>query len=446
MSLYYRKNDVTYALPTLPSSYPASNVGFNNTNTRLTKNSVQGAITEVNDNINVIPIEEPTQAEIEAFENGTMWISNDKLYVKYLNQNFILEDWGTYTVYALEFGSNGPFTLSVADPGWNGTLEYSTDKQNWNIWNGSELSGNGNQDIYIRGTGNNVISNGNEWTFTGKYCTGNIEYLLDYQTVQNGQHPTMNNNCYTSMFYNCTSLTQAPILSAITLAEGCYDSMFDSCTSLIQAPELPATTLAEGCYNSMFYGCTSLTQAPTLPATTLANDCYKAMFYGCTSLTQAPELPVTILAEGCYRSMFYGCTSLTQAPTLPATTLTKNCYNAMFYGCTSLIQTPELPATTLAGACYMRMFYNCTSLIQISKLSATTLADSCYNGMFRGCTSLKISETQDNITYKYAYRIPTSGTSTIVHLDLSSMFTDTGGTFTGTPEINTTYYTDHEPI
>ena len=29
------------------------------------------------------------------------------------------------------------------------------------------------------------------------------------------------------------------------------------------------------CYSSMFYGCSSLTQAPELPATTLAYSCYE---------------------------------------------------------------------------------------------------------------------------------------------------------------------------
>ena len=34
----------------------------------------------------------------------------------------------------------------------------------------------------------------------------------------------------------------------------------------------------------MFYGCSSLTQAPVLPATTLATGCYESMFYECTKL------------------------------------------------------------------------------------------------------------------------------------------------------------------
>ena len=61
--------------------------------------------------------------------------------------------------------------------------------------------------------------------------------------------------------------------------------MFDGCTSLVNAPELSATTLAQSCYEHMFQGCTSLTTAPSiLPATTLANYCYGRMFDGCTSL------------------------------------------------------------------------------------------------------------------------------------------------------------------
>ena len=40
----------------------------------------------------------------------------------------------------------------------------------------------------------------------------------------------------------------------------CFDRLFIGCTSLTQAPELSATTLAEGCYSYMFYGCTNLSE------------------------------------------------------------------------------------------------------------------------------------------------------------------------------------------
>ena len=172
-------------------------------------------------------------------------------------------------------------------------------------------------------------------------------------------------------------------------------------------------TMYDGCYRQMFSGCTALTTAPALPATRLAIFCYTAMFSGCTSLTTAPELPATTLARFCYNAMFYGCTALTTAPALPATTLVEDCYPYMFYGCTALTTAPALPATTLAVGCYLGMFY--------------------------GCTKIKLSTTQTG-EYRTAYRIPKSGTGTTATDAMEDMFASTGGTFKGTPEINTTYY------
>ena len=376
----------------------------------------------------------------------------------------------------LTFSSPNSFTLKVNDTTkhWDGTLEYFASDRTWTTWDGtttlSAVADDGEYVLYLRGTGNTVITGNSQnyrWILTGSdiSCTGNIENLLDYATVTAGNHPTMANYCYYRMFEGCTSLTQAPDLPATTLAIVCYYRMFEGCTSLTQAPALPATTLAENCYQFMFQGCTSLTQAPALPATTLANFCYASMFEGCTSLTQAPALPATTLAENCYAGMFYDCTSLTQAPDLPATTLAVSCYHNMFSnctsltqapalpattlanycyqfmfnGCTSLTQAPALPATTLANYCYRFMFSYCTSLTQAPALSATTLANFCYASMFEGCTRLKLSSTKTG-EYTQEYRIPTTGTGTTATDALTNMFASTGGTFTGTPGINTTYY------
>ena len=220
----------------------------------------------------------------------------------------------------LTFSSPSSFTLAVNDATkhWDGTLEYSTDTSNWSTWDGtttlsSATSGSDNV-LYMRGTGNTVItgkSNRYKWVLTGSNiaCIGNIENLLDYETVKSGGHPTMANYCYAYMFY----------------------------------------------------GCTGLTQAPALPATTVAGYCYAYMFRGCTSLTQIPALPATVLKRDCYYDMFYGC------------------------------------------------------------------------------TGLKLSSTQTG-EYTQEYRIPSSGTGTTATNALVEMFTGTGGTFTGTPAINTTYY------
>jgi hypothetical protein len=94
---------------------------------------------------------------------------------------------------------------------------------------------------------------------------------------------------------------------------------------------------------------------------------------------------------------------------------------------------------TLADNCYNGMFANCTSLRQPPALPATTLVYRCYDTMFYGCTSLKISETQTDI-YNTPWRIPTSGTGTEAGSWNVRMLDGTGGTFTGDPSINTTYY------
>ena len=49
----------------------------------------------------------------------------------------------------------------------------------------------------------------------------------------------------------------------------------------------------------MFYNCTSLTTAPVLPATTLTQDCYNTMFYNCTRLNSITCLATNISASGC---------------------------------------------------------------------------------------------------------------------------------------------------
>ncbi len=172
----------------------------------------------------------------------------------------------------------------------------------------------------------------------------------------------------------------------------------------------------------------------------LSTSCFSNMFYGCTGLTAAPELPETTLAAYCYSNMFKGCTNLTAAPALPATTLVTSCYSEMFAGCTSLTTAPKLPATKLAPMCYQRMFYVCTSLTTAPELPATTLEYGCYGYMFAGCESIKLSETQ-TAEYSIPYSVPSGGDATPASpTTLKNMFAGTGGTFTGTPTINKTYY------
>ena len=362
------------------------------------------------------------------------------------------------TFTAVEAGSS--VTLKYA----NGTLKYNINNSGWQSYTAGTQITLADVGDYVRFSGTGTTFNsGNHVSLTGAVaCSGNVmslrldddgkvqglaAYCFDsmfYKCTSLTQAPELpetelKNYCYINMFYNCTSLTKAPELPATNLAESCYRNMFSGCTSLTKAPELPATNLANSCYSNMFYNCTSLTKAPELPATELVDSCYYRMFYGCTSLTKAPELPATNLANSCYSYMFSGCKSLTKAPELPATNLAESCYNNMFYGCESLTELPALPATTLANRCYYYMFSRCSSLTELPALPATTLTPYCYYGMFYNCSNIRISTTQDT-TYSVPYRIPTTGTGTTESNALYNMFYNTGGKFTGTPDINTTYY------
>ena len=271
-------------------------------------------------------------------------------------------------------------------------FEYSTDGTNWSV--------------FIPGTTTITLANAEDKVyFRGDNTTVSESSSIYYKFVMSGKIAASG---------NIMSLLDTTCKSTTISNKYCYYSMFRGCTSLTMAPALPATTLATYCYYSMFYGCTSLTTAPALPATTLENSCYCGMFYGCTTLATAPALPATKLASSCYADMFLGCTSLTTAPELPATTLIFFCYTEMFRDCTSLTTAPELPATTLEDGCYQSMFY--------------------------GCTGLKISATQTG-EYTTAWRIPSIGEIASEELWWNTnMLTNTGGTFTANPSINTTYY------
>ena len=306
---------------------------------------------------------------------------------------------------AVEYSTNGGITWTSI----SSSSTYTTDITEGRtiIWRGS-LSPRNYQGVGTFAT-----------TGTGTFdVEGNPMSLLYSDNFSKQTDLTGKNYAFYGLFQNCTALTNADklVLPATTLADNCYSRMFYACTSLTTAPELPATTLANTCYQYMFSGCRSLTTAPELPATTLANTCYQDMFSGCTSLTTAPELPATTLADNCYIGMFYACTSLTTAPELPATTLTIGCYYQMFQDCTSLTTAPELPATTLTIECYYQMFQDCTSLTTAPELPATTLADSCYNGMFFDCSNLNYIKclATDISTYgctsNWTYGVSSSGT------------------------------------
>ena len=104
----------------------------------------------------------------------------------------------------LTFSSPNSFTLAVNDATkhWDGTLEYFASNKAWTTWDGtitlSAVDNDGEYVLYLRGTGNTHIGyydgdNYIPWVINGTdvRCNGNIETLLDYATVEAGEHPAM---------------------------------------------------------------------------------------------------------------------------------------------------------------------------------------------------------------------------------------------------------------
>ena len=305
------------------------------------------------------------------------------------------------------FSSPNSFTIAKANTGssykWDGTLYYSSDANTWTVWDGSSISAvsdGENYNLFFRGSNNTRLGatySGtlSRWNVTGSNVnvSGNIENLLDYDTVKLGNHPTMADYCFNNWLYGNTSIVSASELSlaSTSLSSYCYNSMFKGCSNLVSAPQtLPATTATTYCYQSMFQDCSSLTRTPTLPATTTASYCYQNMFNGCSALTTAPaSLPATLLKDYCYQGMFKGCSSLVVAPSLPASNIREYCYEGMFENCSSLTTPPStLPATYLYSYCYANMFKGCSALLTMPSISGQTVREYCCYYMFYGCSSL----------------------------------------------------------
>ena len=385
---------------------------------------------------------------------------------------------------AFYFWGESAFSVSsYAGKTWNGTMEYSVNAADWTVWDGTgDISSGafkGKQFLFLRGTGNSTVTNRGSTRFvltgSGIHAEGNIENILDYTTTANGQHPVPATGAFSGLFKDCTALVSGPVLGTVSVPNDCCIEMFRGCTALVTPPKIMARELKTNSFLRMFQDCTALTYAPELNAKTLGPYCYQSMFEGCTALLTVPDLPATDVKTSCYyrmfsgctsidnpngvrliaktpgassyERMFYNCSSLTQAPEILAEALgTEACKN-MFYGCTALVTAPKIHATAVAADSCMLMFYGCTSLTTLPKLHALTMANQCYNQMFIECSALKVSETQTG-TYVYPFRIPDEGTG-----DASSasswntiMFYHTGGTFTGAPEVNKTYYVENEPV
>ena len=318
--------------------------------------------------------------------------------------------------YPLHFSSPNSFTIAqnAGTTSWDGTVEYSTNGDTWNTWDGTTItavSDGSEYNIYFRGTGNTCLGSSSldaYWAITGSNVdiSGEIDCLLDYATLESRGTLTAASNTYRGLFYGQTALTDAQALIIDKVAGDACNSMFEGCTNLKYPPVIMATSIESysGVYGNMFKGCTSLLETPYFPATDSTGWGYANMFEGCTSLKKGPYTfnnGNTFAAGASFYQMFLNCTSLKRAPLLPTTSIGGMCYEEMFKGCTSLATAPDSLPANMAGwedECYLGMFNGCTSLTKAPTLPATTLTSNCYKEMFKGCTSLATAPTLPAMT------------------------------------------------
>lgn len=133
--------------------------------------------------------------------------------------------------------------------------------------------------------------------------------------------------------------------------------------------------------------------------------------------------------------MFGYCSNLINAPKLKITNVPNyGCIN-MFAVCTSLTQAPDLDVKTIGN-------HGCYGMFQQTALTkAPTMLDlesftgnSSVEAMFYGCSKLKVNENGTTGTKIFTCPITSGLTDTT-----KNMFTNTAGSFAGTPTEGNTY-------
>jgi len=298
--------------------------GSDNTTYRLQDkfSNIETSINNINSNINSLPIPNIEILSQTDYDNylyhdpmKTYMIAEDEDLTSYKNEYFTIERVGG--------ADNG---LYISDKNSYHTIEYSTNKTTWTTLNkyayiGLEIG----TKVYFRGHRNSAHPSGetirlkmNSGAYAPLKISGNIMSLLydDNFSLQTSlaDWPQV----FQNLFRGNTSVFDISklILPATTLSNNCYNSMFRDCSNLTYClKELPATTLADACYSNMFQSCSSMnTTISKLPATTLVNSCYNSMFSDCSSLIKSPSIrfngDTADIPSYAFNSMFYACSSL----------------------------------------------------------------------------------------------------------------------------------------
>ena len=212
---------------------------------------------------------------------GKLEISPDLVTPMNMTVNIVCEEFIPDAPYITLTGSV-PGILSVHMGGgihrWDGIIEYATwledpmnpDTGNWSEWDGSYSIESSSGYIYLRGTGNTVLANTstgqNQGNFIfelspavpetqeliGVYMEGNIETLLDYQTVERGAHPPMGDYCFRRVFGYNEQLLSTPRTPAEVIPRNGYDGMFRNNINLQTISKIYATEYGNTALSGMY--------------------------------------------------------------------------------------------------------------------------------------------------------------------------------------------------
>jgi surface protein len=152
------------------------------------------------------------------------------------------------------------------------------------------------------------------------------------ETIEGGIVNTSNLVNMTSMFTNCTSLIDMPLISDTSKVTS-MASTFQGCSSMSNFANLTNTSNVTNTA-SMFNSCFSMQTAPTITMTKVTNA--SAMFQSCRSLTTVPTYDTGNVLDA--SSMFNSCTSLSTVPLLNTIKVTSTA--SMFNSCASINSVP----------------------------------------------------------------------------------------------------------
>lgn len=142
---------------------------------------------------------------------------------------------------SIEFYSDYPFTIQISSRLWDGTLQYSSyPNDGYKTWNGNQISANrldGKYRLYLRGFMNTKLSNSSTsgvFSINGSnvHCSGNIESLLDYESLENGYSIFMANYGFRLLFANQTALVSVPRFMRTQIPNYGYYQMFSGCSNI----------------------------------------------------------------------------------------------------------------------------------------------------------------------------------------------------------------------